>query len=166
MQTMYNLHALMLVVSKGNIWKYSKKRLVCNFIKIQILVTCFPVSFHKCLRAPSFFHKGQFSNCKIHDKLRSKDIIKHVQNRKYLIYISLLGGKKNNKKTKKKTNPETVIQRCSAKNKFLKISQNSLKNNCAGVSFYWFKVFSCAFFGHLQKFQEHLLCKTSVNGCF
>ena len=68
------------------------------------------------------------------------------------------------KKKKKKNewkNSEAVIQRCSVKNKSLKISQNSLKNNCAGVSFYWFKVFSCAFFGHLQNFQEHLLCKTS-----
>ena len=32
--------------------------------------------------------------------------------------------------------PEAVVQRCSVKNVFLRISQNSQKNTCVGVSFF------------------------------
>ena len=41
---------------------------------------------------------------------------------KNLVSICSLGGKKTVKQTK---NPETVIRRCSVKEKFLKMSQNS-----------------------------------------
>ena len=42
---------------------------------------------------------------------------------------------KRGKETVRSNRPEVVVQRCSVKKVFLKISQNSQENTCARVSF-------------------------------
>ena len=135
---------------KGSFGSILKIGLCVTSLKNRFFYRCFPVSFHKCLGALSFvLQRIVFQLQNSWYSLRSKDVIKHVQNRKHLISISFLGGKKKKKEWK---NPEAVIWRCSVEKECLKISQNSQKNNCAGVSFYWFKLFSCVFFRAFARF--------------
>ena len=55
-------------------------------------------------------------------------------------------------------------RRCSIKKLFLKISQFFTGNTCVGISFY-FKILQ-DFYEVLQFYEEHLLWRTSTNGCF
>ena len=81
-----------------------------------------PASFNKYLRAPFFVLQNivfQLQNL-WYSSLCKNLAYKTVKNRKKLVSISSLGGKKNSKTNEK--DAEAVVHMCSVKKKFLKTS--------------------------------------------
>lgn len=115
-----------------NTWKLSK--IICNCILLLNFRTCFQTKFQqtsdnflKLSELSNFIFK---SNSNTHDHQNFRKVLKIINNYKKII------KKVKNTYNKQLADSEEVVQKCSVKNLFFKISQNQQENTYPRVSFF------------------------------